>query len=63
MKRRVLPVLGLVLVGLAIVVTTGWGALALFYLAPGSETVRTTLAWVFAAFGALVAQDQPVLVI
>jgi hypothetical protein len=50
-KRRLLPVLGRVLVGLAIVVTTGWGALALFYLAPGSETLRTSLAWTFAALG------------
>jgi hypothetical protein len=34
-----------------IVVATGWGALALFYLAPGSEPVRTVLAWGFAALG------------
>jgi hypothetical protein len=30
---------------------TGWGALALFYLAPGTETFRTGLAWSFAAVG------------
>jgi hypothetical protein len=50
-KRRLLPVLGLILAGLVIVVTTGWGALALFYLAPGSEIVRTALAGAFAALG------------
>jgi len=50
-KRRLLPVLGLILAGLVIVVTTGWGALTLFYLGPGSEIVRTSLAWAFAAFG------------
>ena len=43
--------LGLVLVGLVIVVVTGWGALVLFYLAPGSESVRTAFAWGFAAMG------------
>jgi Domain of unknown function (DUF4105) len=34
-----------------IAIATGWGALALFYLAPGSEIVRTVLAWGFAALG------------
>jgi len=41
-----LGVSGLVLAG-----ATGWGALALYYLAPGSEGVRTALAWSFAALG------------
>jgi hypothetical protein len=41
-----LGVAGLVLAG-----ATGWGALALYYLAPGSEGVRTALAWSFAALG------------
>jgi len=41
-----LGVAGLVLAG-----PTGWGALALYYLAPGSEGVRTALAWSFAALG------------
>jgi Domain of unknown function (DUF4105) len=50
-KRRLLPVLGLILVGLVIVAATGWGALTLFYLAPASEIVRTALAWAFAALG------------
>ena len=50
-RRRLLSLVGLTLVGLAIVVTTGWGALTLFYLAPGSEAVRTSLAWAFAALG------------
>ena len=51
MTRRILKILGLVLAGLVILVVTGWGALVLFYLAPGSATVRTTLAWAFAAVG------------
>ena len=41
-----LGVSGLVLAG-----ATGWGALALYYLAPGSVGVRTALAWSFAALG------------
>jgi hypothetical protein len=49
--RRILVILGLAVVGLVIAVLTGWGALVLFYLAPGSETVRTALAWSFAALG------------
>ncbi len=39
--------------GLATAVATGWGALALFYLAPESPTVRAALAWGFAALGLL----------
>jgi Domain of unknown function (DUF4105) len=50
-RRRILALLGLTVAGLAIAVATGWGALVLFYLAPGSETVRATLAWVFVALG------------
>ena len=49
--RRILAILGLIVAGLAIAVVTGWGALVLFYLAPGSQAVRTTLAWSFAALG------------
>jgi hypothetical protein len=44
-------ILGLALAGLVIAVVTGWGALVLFYLAPGSEGVRTVLAWGFAVLG------------
>jgi hypothetical protein len=44
-------ILGCVLAGVVIAAVTGWGALALFYLAPGSATVRTALAWSFAALG------------
>jgi Domain of unknown function (DUF4105) len=51
MTRRILTILGLVVAGLVILVVTGWGALVLFYLAPGSAAVRTTLAWAFAAVG------------
>jgi hypothetical protein len=43
--------LGLTVAGLMIAIATGWGALVLFYLAPGSELVRTILAWSFAALG------------
>jgi hypothetical protein len=49
--RRILAILGLAVAGLAIAVATGWGALALYYLAPGAETVRTVLAWLFVALG------------
>ena len=37
--RRILTILGLFVAGLAIAVVTGWGALVLCYLAPGSETL------------------------
>jgi Domain of unknown function (DUF4105) len=37
--------------GLVIAAATGWGALVLFYLAPGSDSVRTLLAWSFVALG------------
>ena len=50
---RRLGILGLILAGLTTAVATGWGALALFYLAPGSPTVRAALAWSFAALGLL----------
>src|SRR4029077_7921531 len=49
--RRILSVLGLILLGLVIAGVTVWGALVLFYLAPGPESVRKTLAWIFAAIG------------
>ena len=51
MARRILVALGLVVVGLVIAIVTGWGALVLFYLAPGPELVRKILAWGFAALG------------
>jgi hypothetical protein len=44
-------VLGFVSAGLVIAALTGWGALVLFYLAPGSAAIRTALAWSFAALG------------
>ena len=49
MARRILVVL--VLVGLVIAVVTIWGALVLFYLAPGSELVRKGFAWGYAVVG------------
>ena len=51
MARRILIVLGLILVGLVIAVVTGWGALVLFYLAPGPELARKAFAWGFAVLG------------
>ncbi len=51
MARRVVGVIVLAVVGLAIAVLTGWGALVLFYLAPGSSGVRIALAWIFVAVG------------
>jgi hypothetical protein len=44
-------VIAWVVAGLVIAVATVWGALALFYLAPGSSGVRQALAWGFAALG------------
>src|SRR5262245_62319437 len=49
--RRVAVWLGLALAGLALALATGWGALAVFYLGPGSEGLRTGLAYAFAALG------------
>src|SRR5213592_1262071 len=51
MGRRILIVLGSIVVGLVIAAVTGWGALVLFYIVPGPELVRTALAWAFAALG------------
>ena len=42
---------GLVLAGFATAVATGWGALVLYYLAPGSAGARTVASWGFAAIG------------
>jgi hypothetical protein len=49
--RRIGAIVALGVAGLVLAGATGWGALALYYLAPGSEGVRTTLAWSFAALG------------
>ena len=51
MTSRVGRVTGLVLVGLAIAIATGWGALALVYLGPGPEWARSALAWSFVVVG------------
>jgi Domain of unknown function (DUF4105) len=53
MARRIVIVLGSIVVGLAIAAVTGWGALVLFYIVPGPELVRKALAWAFAALGLL----------
>jgi len=42
---------GRVLVALALAFATGWGALAVYYLGPGSEALRSALAWIFAVLG------------
>ena len=44
-------IIALILAGFAMAVATGWGALVLFYLGPGSAGVRTAEAWGFAAIG------------
>ena len=51
MKRRIGVVVSLVLAGLVLAGATAWGALALYYLAPGSAGVRTALAWSFVVLG------------
>ncbi len=51
MKNRVGVVIVWVFAGLAIAVATGWGALVLFYLGPGSDGVRTAEAGIFVAIG------------
>jgi hypothetical protein len=48
---RIGAIVALGVAGLVLAGATGWGALALYYLAPGPERVRTALAWSFAAFG------------
>jgi len=48
---RVGAVIARVVAGLAIAVVTGWGALVLFYLAPGPGWVRQVLAWSFVVLG------------
>lgn len=51
MTGRIARVIAWVVAGLVIAVGAGWGALVLFYLAPGSSAVRETLAWAFLALG------------
>ncbi len=51
MSHRIAAGVGMALVALLLALATGWSALAVFYLAPGSEALRTGLAWVFAALG------------
>jgi hypothetical protein len=51
MRGRIRRVVALIVAGLAIAGATGWGALVLFYLAPGSSGVRSALAWGFVALG------------
>ena len=43
--------MGGLLAAVALALVTGWGALAAYYLGPGSETLRSGLAWGFAALG------------
>lgn len=43
--------IALSLAGLIMAVATGWGALVLYYLAPGAAGVRMALAWGFAGLG------------
>lgn len=50
-RGRIGAVAALILAGLAMAGATVWGALVLFYLAPGSSGVRSALAWSFAGIG------------
>jgi uncharacterized protein DUF4105 len=50
-RGRIGAVITRVVAGLVIAVATGWGALVLFYLAPGSSGVRETLGGALAALG------------
>ena len=51
MRSRLGGVIARVVAGLAIAVATGWGALVLFYLAPGPAWVRRALTSSFVALG------------
>ena len=51
MRGRIGTVIALGVAGLAMAVATGWGALVLFYLAPGPSWMRSALAWSFVALG------------
>jgi hypothetical protein len=51
MPLRIARRLGMALAALALALAAGWGALAVFYLGPASEALRTALAWGFAALG------------
>ena len=51
MRRRIGAIIALAVAGLAMAGATGWGALVLFYLGPGSGEVRSALAWSFVAIG------------
>ncbi len=53
MTRRIGTLLTWSLAGLAIAGATAWGALVLFYLGPGSETVRMAAAWGFGVVGSI----------
>jgi hypothetical protein len=53
MKSGIGRVVALIVAGLVLAGATAWGALALYYLAPGSSGVRTGLAGSFAALGLL----------
>ena len=51
MRNQIGAIIALVLAGLVMAVATGWGALVLYYLAPGSAGVRRAAAWGFAVLG------------
>ena len=51
MTGRIAAAIAWIVAGLIIAALTLWGALALFYLAPGSSGVRETLAWGFGVIG------------
>jgi hypothetical protein len=51
LAHRIAVRAGLAVAGLVLALATGWGALAVFYLGPGSEAARTALGYGFAALG------------
>jgi hypothetical protein len=53
MTYRAVKVAALILAALIMAAATGWGALVLFYLGPGTSTARTAEAWGFAGLGLL----------
>jgi hypothetical protein len=50
-KGPIARAVGFVLLALVVLIGTGWGALALHYLAPGPLGIRLVLPWIFAALG------------
>jgi hypothetical protein len=50
-RSRIGKITALVLAGLVMAIATSWGAMVLYYLAPGSAVARTAAAWGFVVLG------------